>query len=87
MQLKRQSVEAWKDEKHYSEGNNTSENQQIFELRNFYLQLYRSFFRKFSPEVEKCIMCGSIQILPNQVSKNLFYTLEDIDLRGSHTML
>ena len=26
MQLKRQSVEAWQNEKHYSEGNNTSEN-------------------------------------------------------------
>ena len=27
MQLKRQSVEAWQNEKHYSKGNNTSENQ------------------------------------------------------------
>ena len=26
MQLKRQSVEAWKDEKHYSKENNTSKN-------------------------------------------------------------
>ena len=26
MQLKRQSVEAWKDEKHYSKDNNTSKN-------------------------------------------------------------
>ena len=34
MQLNRQSVEAWQDEKHYSKGNNTSENpiprQEIF---------------------------------------------------------
>ena len=34
MQLKRQSVEAWQNEKHYSEENNTSENpvprQEIF---------------------------------------------------------
>ena len=34
MQLKRQSVEAWQNEKHYSKGNNTSENlisrQEIF---------------------------------------------------------
>ena len=34
MQLKRQSVEAWENEKHYSKGNNTSENpiprQEIF---------------------------------------------------------
>ena len=26
MQLKRQSVDAWQNEKHYSKGNNTSEN-------------------------------------------------------------
>ena len=26
MQLKRQSIEAWQNEKHYSKGNNTSEN-------------------------------------------------------------
>ena len=35
MQLKRQSVEAWQNEKHYSKENNTSENpiprQEIFE--------------------------------------------------------
>ena len=34
MQLKRQSVEAWQNEKHYSKGNNTCENpiprQEIF---------------------------------------------------------
>ena len=34
MQLKRQSAEAWQNEKHYSKGNNTSENpiprQEIF---------------------------------------------------------
>ena len=38
MQLKRQSVEAWQNEKHYSKGNNASENsisrQQIFEPVN-----------------------------------------------------
>ena len=43
-----------------------------------------SFFRKFSSEVEKCIMWSSIQVLPNQVSKKSFYTLEDIDLREYH---
>ena len=36
MQLKRQSVEAWQNEKHYSKGENTSENpiprQEIFKL-------------------------------------------------------
>ena len=40
-----------------------------FELRN------SSFFRKCSSE---------IQVLPNQVSKNSFYTYEDIDLREPH---
>ena len=29
MQLKRQSIEVWQSEKHYSKGNNTSENQEI----------------------------------------------------------
>ena len=51
-----------------------------FELRNFTLQPYESFLRKFSSEVEKCIMWSSIQVLPNQVSKKSFYTFEDIDL-------
>ena len=34
MQLKRQSVDAWQNEKHYSKGNNTSENP-IPRLLNF----------------------------------------------------
>ena len=42
-----------------------------------------AFFRKFSSEVEKCIMWSSIQVLSNQVSKKSFYTFEDIDLRES----
>ena len=45
------------------------------------------FFRKFSSEVEKCIMWSSIQALPNQVSKKSFYTFEDNDLRESHAKL
>ena len=53
----------------------------------FTLQPYRSFFRKFSPELEKCVMWSSIQVLPNQLSKKLFYTYEDIDLRESHAKL
>ena len=47
----------------------------------------RSFFRKFSSGVEKCIMWSSIQVLQNQVSKKSFYTFEDIDLRESHAKL
>ena len=56
-------------------------NSNDFELKGtFTLQPYRSFFRKFSSEVEKCIMWSSIQVLPNQVSKKSFYTFEDIDI-------
>ena len=58
------------------------------ELRNFYTsQHYRSFFGKFSSEVEKCIVWNSIQVLPHQVSKKFFYMFEDIDLRESHAKL
>ena len=46
-----------------------------------------AFFRKFSSEVEKCIMWSSIQVLANQVSKKSFCTSEDIDLRESHAKL
>ena len=149
MQLKRQSVEAWQNEKHYSKENNTSENRiprrEIFksvdhvkyegqvkwqhllfvqfsgwafklwcyencykspgffnlawgewmdlrnsngiELGTFTFQPYRSFFRKYSSEMEKCIMSSPIQVLPNEVSKVSFYTFEDIDLRESHAKL
>ena len=45
----------------------------VLSSETFTLQLYRSLFRKFSPEVEKCIMWGSVQVLPNQVSKNSFH--------------
>ena len=37
--------------------------------------------------MEKCIMWNSIQVLPIEVSKNSFYTFEDIDLRESHAKL
>ena len=56
-------------------------------FKNFYFATVWKLFRKFSPEVEKCIMWGSIQKLPNQVSKKSFYTFEDIDLRESHVKL
>ena len=32
-------------------------------------------------------MSSSIQVFPNQISKKLFYTFEDIDLRESHAKL
>ena len=51
-----------------------------FELKNFYLTTVWKFFRKFSSEVEKCIMWSSIQVLPNQVSEKSFHTFEDIGL-------
>ena len=53
-------------------------NSNDFELRNFYFtNVQKLFFRKFSSELEKCIMWSSIQVLPNQVSKKSFYTFED----------
>ena len=46
-------------------------NSNVIALRNFYFTTVQQFFfRKFSSEVEKCIMWNSIQVLPNQVSKN-----------------
>ena len=57
------------------------------ELRNIYFATVWKLFRKFSSEVEKCIMSSSIQVLPNHVSKKSFYTFEDIDLRESHPKL
>ena len=58
-----------------------------FEFRNFYFTAVWSFFRKFSSEVEKRIIWSSIQVLPNQVSKQSLYTFEDIDLRESYAKL
>ena len=61
-------------------------NSNSIELRNFYLTTVciEAFFRKFSSEVEKCIMWSSVQVLPNQVS---FHTFEYIGLRESHAKL
>ena len=39
-----------------------------------------AFFENFHQKWKKCVMCSSIQVLPNQVSKKSFYTFEDIDL-------
>ena len=41
-----------------------------FELRNSYFATVLKLFQKFSSEMEKCIMSSSIQVFPNQVSKN-----------------
>ena len=57
------------------------------EFRNFCSAIVWKLFSKFSPEVEKCIIWGSIQVLPNQVSEKSFYTFEDIDLRESYAKL
>ena len=45
-------------------------NSKGFELRNSYFTTIQKLFRKFSSEVEKFITWSSIQVLPNQVSKN-----------------
>ena len=55
-------------------------NSNDFELRNFYFTTVLKLSSKISSEVGKCIMWSSIQVLPNQVSKKLFFTFEDIDL-------
>ena len=48
------------------------------DLRNSNGIGFGSFLRKFSVEVEKCIMWGSIQVLPNQVSKNRSIPLKNV---------
>ena len=42
---------------------------------------------KFSSEVEKGMMWGSVQVPPNQGSKKSFHTFEDIDLREFYVKL
>ena len=42
-------------------------------------------FSKMVIRSGKCIMSNSIQVLPSRVSKNSFYTFEDIDLRESQS--
>ena len=49
-------------------------------LKSFYFTTVWKLFRKFSQDVEKCIIWGSFQVLSNQVSKKSFCTFEDIDL-------
>ena len=58
-----------------------------FELRNFYFITIWKLFSKIFIRNGKCITWSSIQVLPNQVSKKSFYTLEDIDLRESRAWL
>ena len=58
-----------------------------FELKNFYFTTVWKLFSNIFTEVEKFIMWGSIQVLPNQVSKKSFYAFEDIDLLASHARL
>ena len=46
-----------------------------------------ALLKNFSPEVGKCMMRGSIQVLPNQVNEKSFYTFKGIDLREFHAKL
>ena len=64
-----------------------SRNSNRFELRNFTLQPYGSFFENFHHKWKNVNHVDSIQVLPNQASKKSFYTFEDIDLRESHAKL
>ena len=52
---------------------------QRLRVKELLLQTVWKLFRKFLSEVEICIMWSSIQVLPNQASKRLFYTFEDIE--------
>ena len=45
-------------------------NSTVLSQGTFTIQPKTSFFRKFSSEVEKCIMWSSIQVLSKQASKN-----------------
>ena len=56
-------------------------------LRSFYFTTVWKFLSKIFTRNGKCIMWGSIQVHPNQVSKKSFYTFEDIDLCESHANL
>ena len=49
-------------------------------LRSFHFTTVWKVFSKIFTRSGKRIMWGSIQILPNKVSKKSFYTFEDIDL-------
>ena len=56
MQLKRQSVEAWQNEKHYSKGNNTSESPIPIKTRNF--QTIRPREVRRSGQVTTFVVCA-----------------------------
>ena len=58
-----------------------------FEFWNFYSTTLWKLSRKCLSVVEKCITWSSIQVLPNQVSKKSFYSIEDITLRESPVKL
>ena len=53
MQLKRQSVEAWKNEKHYSIENNASEN--LFPKREIFKPVDHV---KYEGQVNNCCLCS-----------------------------
>ena len=53
------------------------------ELRNFYFTTVQKLVSKIFIRSGKLHHVGSIQVLPNQVSKKSFYMFEDIDLRES----
>ena len=60
-----------------------------FELRNFYFTTLWKLFSKIFVRSGKMhhVELNSGHLIPNQVSKNSFYTFEDIELRESHAKL
>ena len=63
-------------------------NSNDIELRNFYFTtIWKLFSKIFIRNGKMHHIWSSIQALENQVSKESFYTFEDIDLRESHAKL
>ena len=51
-------------------------NSSRIELRNFYFTTVKKLFSKIFIRSGKCIMWSSVQVLPNQVVKNLSVRLK-----------
>ena len=64
MQLKRQSIEAWQNEKHYSKGNNTSENP-IPE---------QEIFKPVDHVIDKLLLAGVMKNKHRGVSRGVYFS-------------
>ena len=83
MQLKRQSVGAWQNEKHYSKGNNTSENPNP-KTRNF--QTSRPYELQRSGQVTIFVVCAVfslsfqavVLLTKTDINHRVFLILSDV---------